>query len=409
MGRFNLLVVGAVVGLATLSSAFAQSQPAATPTSVSADQDRAFKNDLLEDAAGRASLLSGGGPTSGHDASGFFIGDGGDNRLNINGDFQWRYTANLHKYSSTDNYTGGFNVPLARLRFTGKTNGFGFTVEGGFTSSDGGFTLYDAFVNREIADHAQVQLGQFKLPFLREYNVSDRYQLAVDRSVVSYIFQQGRSQGIQLTDDIGNLRLTAAFSDGLGTKNTDFTNPKEQDYAFTGRADYLISGDRSVLNDFTSEVGSGTSTLVGVSGHYEDGDLHRLYAYTADFSLESGRFNTFVSGVGRNIESGGTSFNDYGAVGQAGFRITDKVEVFGRYDIVAPDSGRGLGRDSYSFATAGFNYYIAGQAAKFTLDGVYSLNETTGLSSMGDFSNSGLLGSSDKGELTIRAQFQLLF
>ena len=62
------------------------------------------------------------------------------------------------------------------------------------------------------------------------------------------------------------------------------------------------------------------------------------------------------------------------------------------------------------------NHYFAGHAAKGTLDVVYSLNETGNLVGASAFSNggfpstgTGLLGSSEDGEVVVRVQFQLLF
>lgn len=390
MRSLKNIFAAALVGFAAISPVSAQDQ---TP------EQRSFSSELLADAAGRSSSLGAAAA---------------DVTIQVHGELQFRYTANFNSdgsaTKSSSDYTGGFSVPLARLRFTGVVSDFDYTFVGKFDRATGSAALEDAFIGHALNSSSRVQFGQFKLPFMREVNVGDQYQLAEERSIVANVFGQGRSQGAQVSSDFGNIRLIGAFSDGFNTVNTDFTNPSEQDLAFTARAEWLVSGDRAVFKDFTSEKGSTSAMLLGVAGHYEDSDAHRLYSYTADASLENGGWNAFVSGVGRNVQMPSTpTFDDYGGVAQTGYRLTDTNEIFGRYDAIWADSNRGLARNDYSFVTGGWNHYFAGQTAKFTLDGVYSFHETTGLSSLGGFSNTGLLESSKSGEVVIRAQFQLLF
>lgn len=405
MGRFLNLVAGTLMSLATLSPAMAQT--AATSTSTTTE-NRSYAGELLADAQSRSSISS-ATAGAGHDAQGFYIAGNDGFRLNVGGDLQFRYTANFGDSNSLrEDYEGGFSTNLARLRFTGALHGFDYNVTGAFRNKRQ-FGLEEAFVGHALGDGNRVQFGQFQLPFLREQNVDDRFQLAAGESIMSSIFGQGYSQGIQAEFNLGDFRLIGAFSDGFNTANTDFNSPREQDYGLTLRAEWLAMGDRAVFNDFTSEQGSNSSLLFGAGGHYEDGDMQRMYTYTADVSFESGGFNAFAAGVGRNIEeTGGSSFDDFGVVGQAGYRVTPNVELFGRYDAIFPDDNRGL-NDSYSFVTAGVNYYLAGHAAKFTADAVYALDETTGLGSLGCFSNTGLLGSQDKGEIALRLQLQMPF
>jgi hypothetical protein len=391
MGRFHHLVAGTILSLATLSFA----QTASTNPSSSADpsQPRAFSNELMSDASGRV----------GKDEK-------NDNKLNVSGDLQFRYTANFGDTTSTrKDYQGGFSLPLTRLRFSGETNGFNYTVVGSFNRATGQAVLEDAYAGHALTDHSRVQFGQFKLPFMREVNVGDQYQLAAGRSITADMFGQGRSQGVQGQIDLGSLRLTAAFSDGFNTANTDYTSPQEKDYGATARADWVVTGDRDAFKDFTSEQNSKTSILLGGAGHYETSDASKLYNYTADASFKSGGFSVFGAGVGRNTEAAlGPSFDDFGFVAQAAYRLTSNFEVFGRFDDIRPDSDRNL-RADYGFVTAGVNYYIVGHAAKVTVDAVYAVNETTGLGALGGFSNSGLIGSQNAGETALRVQFQLLF
>ena len=398
MGRFLNTVAGTIVCLSTLGVASAQNNP--TP-------DRPYEAELLSDVATRPSMTGTAG--SGHDGAGFFIAGDKGFRLNIGGDIQTRYTANFGSDPTGDDndFEGGFSTNLARLRLSGEANGFDFMLTGAFRN-ESDFALEDAYAGHSFGG-GRVQFGQFQLPFLRENGMDDRFLLATDESITSSIFGQGYSQGVQGSWDVGSVRLIGAFSDGFSTANTDFNSDVEQDLALTFRAEWTAMGERGVFNDFTSLRGSGTSLLFGAAGHFEDGDDGRMYTYTGDASFESGGFNAFAAAVGRTIEEdAGSEFNDWGAVGQAGYRITENIEFFGRYDGISPDEDRGL-EDYYSFATAGVNYYMAGHAAKFTANVVYSFENTTGFEAMNDFGNTGLLGSSDEGEIAVVGQVQILF
>ncbi len=329
--------------------------------------------------------------------------------LHVSGDLQFRYTANFGQENvSRNDFEGGFSLPSTRLRFNGTVNSFDYTIVGAFNESDGTANLQDAFVGYGWNNY-RLQMGQFRLPFMHEVNVDEIHQLSASRSVVAELFGQGRSQGVQLSADAGNFRFTGAFSDGFGSENTSFTDSTESDSALTGRVEWLLNGNFSSYNDFTSEVNADMTTVLGVAAHYEDAQDHRLFSYTADFSFEKNGWNAFAAGVGRNVEdNNGDSMNDWALMGQTGYRLTNDVEIFGRYEYINPDSDRNI-EDNYSFATAGVNYYLYGHAAKLTADAVYSVDRTDGLNSMGDFSDTALLGSAEEGETALRLQFQLVF
>jgi len=388
-------ITSLMVALALSGSALAQTT-ASSATSA-----------LLSDAQTRTSFSN--DQSSGHNENGFFSANG-DARLNIGGDFQFRYGYSTNRPGDNNDETG-FNVPLARLRFSGNLNeNIDFMLEGEFASDGGDASLADAYAGWTLSPGARVQFGQYRLGFMREVNVSERYQLAADRSIVSSVFGQGRSQGVQFSYDAGDFRFIGSVSDGFNTANTDFTDSAESDLALTGRVEWLAFGNRSNMTDFTSLRSDTGSMLVGGAFHYQDGDTQdAMYSYTGDVSWESQGWNAMLAGVGRNTEVSGAEFDDFGVSLQGGYRVTDTIEPFARYDVVFVDSDRGFANDDFNFLTAGVNYYLYGHAAKFTVDAVYSLDDTTGLSTLGNFSNTGLLGSSDDGELAFRAQFQLLF
>lgn len=373
-------------------------------------QTETLRSEVLADAQTRSSL---NGASSGHDSKGFFIAGDNGFRLNVSGDFQFRYTYNPSRANpvSGNNSETGFNIPLARLRFSGNVNeSVDFMLESGFDRANGNASLLDAYAGIALFQEGRLQFGQFKLPFMKEVNVSEQYQLAVDRSVTSYVFGQGRSQGVQFGYNTDKLSLIAAISDGFNTANTNFTDPAESDFALTLRGEYAIFGSNQNSKEFTSARNQENTLVAGMAFHYQDGDTQdSMYSYTGDMTWKYNGWNAFLSGVGRNIESNAGSFDDFGLALQGGYRITDNIEPFARYDVVIADSSRNFTNHSFNFLTSGVNYYLYGQAAKLSTDVVWSINETNGLGTMANFSNTGLLGSSNKNEVAFRMQFQVLF
>lgn len=385
MTKIRNLIAAAMLGVVAL--------PSLAQTTTASPESRAYTNELMGDAAGRASTAG---------------GDNKDFTVKVGGTIQFRYTANFGE-NNKDDYEGGFSNPLTHLNFSGNLHTFDYKVQGAFNNTNGNAFLKDAYLAHTFEGN-RVQFGQFKLPFMREVSMSDELQLAADRSLVASTFGQGRSQGAQISVTGDRFRVLGAVSDGFNTANTDFTDPREADYGLTGRAEWVVVGKNfDQFKDFTSEKADEAALLAGGGFHYQDGDMGRFWSGTADLGFEAGGFSAFGAGVARDIEdNAGNKFLDIGAVGQASYRLTEKFELFGRYDMIIPDDDRAL-LDDYTFLTAGINYYMVGHAAKFTVDAVYSFNDTNGLGSLTGFSNTGLLGSTDSGELAFRAQVQLMF
>ena len=429
--RFVLLA-GAALSLGGVNAALANEAQGV-------DEIRATVAEMLADAQGRSSLLAGG--NGGHDGNFYLADDAGNFRLNVSGQVQFRYILGFRdEDNASDDFTTGFQTRRTKIAFSGHVINPNWTykVEGGFDRDGGSFNLEDAYVGYNFGNGFRVKMGQFKAPFLREELVSSRYQLAAERSVTNEIFNQDRSQGIELRYEQNDWRLMAAFTDGFGTDNSDYPNgPGQADYALTGRFEYKFAGDWKDFEDFTSKAGQNFSGLFGAAVHWQqsantgnpaDVDLDYL-SYTADLSFEGDSWNLFGAFVGSHAEAraGGVDndFDDFGLVVQGGYRFAANTELFGRWDGVFLDDDRNAPDDNINFLTVGVNQYYAGHAAKGTIDFVYSFNEaaaltgfnpsSSGLGTQG-FSNGGypssglgLLGDMEEGEIAVRFQFQLLF
>jgi hypothetical protein len=128
-------------------------------------------------------------------------------------------------------------------------------------------------------------------------------------------------------------------------------------------------------------MGDEFGMLLGFGGHAQNNESNnaqligesepRSMSATADFSIEWGGANAFVSGVYHYIDSPQFQiFHIVGIVGQVGVYVAPKWELFARGEwmqmenvsngtVAAPDLG---------IFTLGANYYIEGHDIKWTTD-----------------------------------------
>jgi hypothetical protein len=422
------MLAGAALGLSATS---------AMATTTSNDEVRAVVAEMLSDAETRSSLLAGG--DAGHDGRFYIAGDGF--RLNIGGMLQFRYVANFREDDAVtagnpDDFTHGFQTRRSKIDFNGELNkDWFFRLRLSNDLGDSAAVDY-AYAGYKFANGLKVTWGQFKLPLLREELISDAKQLAAERSLTNGVYSQGYSQGVEFAWEAEQIRFFAAFSDGLNSRNTDFnsrentggfTTSGQADYAFTGRVEFLGSGNWKQFEDFTAAKGGDFGWLIGAAAHWQQSDNTGLaldtdrqtFEYTVDASVEGDSWNLYGAFIGRHQENrfagSDTDTDDFGAVVQAGWRFAENTEVFARWDAIFLDDDRLApgtdDEDTYNFLTVGFNQYYAGHAAKATIDAVYAFERTDGLFTTGALPNTGvgLLGSSDDGEIVLRLQFQVVF
>lgn len=405
--------------------------------SANVDEVRALVAEMMSDAQTRSSLLQ-SGATAGHDGKFFLASPDGNFRLNVSGQMQFRYYASFldDDTPGVDDFEPGFEMRRTKLTFAGNIfdpNMF-YEVTGAFSRNNGDFGLENAFFGYDWDSGFSARAGQFKLPFLREELVSSKYQLAIDRSVVNEEFNQDFSQGIELSYKKDWFGGYFSFSDGFGSRNTNF-QADPADIALTARAEILMAGDWNQFKDFTSQRGSEFAAMLGAAVHYEmapdvDGNPRPWFLpYTLDISVEGDGWNVFGAFVGQHSDNdlpgaAGVDADDFGFVVQGGFYFTDDMELFARYDLIIPDDDR-VADDNFNTITAGVNYYIHGHAAKLTVDVAYYIDATTNsdLGNIGAVSSNnavngpatggntgiGMLASGEEGQFTIRGQFQLLF
>jgi phosphate-selective porin len=151
-------------------------------------------------------------------------------------------TQELFKYEDQEDEknTDTFNVRRARLLFGG--NAFypwmkyftQVTLEGGSAA------LRDAYIEAAYYDWAKPQIGQYKVPFDREFLTSAFSLELIDRSIVSNAFSLQRDIGVQVSGGFFKNQLNYALGmfNGSGANQTN----QDQNFMYVGRVVYTPFG-----------------------------------------------------------------------------------------------------------------------------------------------------------------------
>jgi hypothetical protein len=316
-----------------------------------------------------------------------------------------------------DDVTHGFVMRRVKLGVEKDFGDLHYRVNGLFSRGSEGFFLEDAWAGVQAGDFL-IRAGQFKVPFVYEENVLWHDQLAAERSYTAEFFRQGYSQGIEFQYDAQDaFRAKFAATDGFLTANSDFDARGEADFAFTGRADWMLRGDWDAVDDFTSEFGGPEALRVGVAAHHQVAgrtggftDRTDVWAATADAQWERNGLSLYGAFIVLKADAKDAGFDlvDLGVVGQVGYRYNRRNEVFGRVDaIVADDRPRTLSEDQI-ILTAGYNHYLDGASARFTADVLYFATET-GNTLVAGSTRQGFLRDEGSPQIVLRLALQFLF
>ena len=345
---------------------------------------------VLGDAERRSQLLQVQGFTAGYD-KGFLI-QSEDKRFLLKPGIQtqFRYVANYYD-TDDNNHEDGFEVRRLRLRFDGNvfSPDLTYSFQWDTNRSGGAVTLLDAWLQYRFAPSLAVRFGQFKESVFHERDVSGFSQLAVERSLADAILggaNTDRVQGVSLIYGGGKddaIRAEVAYHDGANSRNTDFRDANA-DFGVGGRFEYKAFGDWADYRDLTAKAGKANLLVFGVGADFTQAFDADVLRSTADVQFEAADKLVVYAAAHANYsdlndpddETADDSTDDYGALVQAGYLLTDKLELFGRYDIVQLDQPAEGGDDTFSEVTAGVNYYLGDKGsylhkAKISLDVTY--------------------------------------
>jgi hypothetical protein len=220
------------------------------------------------------------------------------------------------------------------------------------------------------------------------------------------------------------MRGEVSFHDGIDTGNTNFVNiggggtdpdinNGKTNFGISGRIEYALMGTYKDYGNFTAyhAAGAKAEDLLVLGGGFDvtqSGDTTPFF-FTVDAEWKPAALDKLavyggILGVYTNnavTATGTDDFFDWGFVVQGGYMLTDKLEVFARYDYTGFDEDRNLPNDSINEVGAGVNYYWFGQGAKLTLDVMWAPDGVPA-----NIPALGYLPSQDD-QFVIRAQFQL--
>lgn len=388
---------------------------------------RGLIEDVLADADTRSLLEN--GMTSGYD-KGFYISSvDGDFSLRLNGQMQVRWILNRAQGQEEER---GFENRRTKLKFSGHVGerAWSYKMTMAVNRSTSSAFTEDAWVQRRLDDGWSLKVGQFKAPFLRETQVSSSRQLAVERSMVNNAFTYGWTKGIALGYAGEQATFKVWYGDGPNRINTSAVGDSVD--ALTARAEVLLAGAWSQFKGFNAVESGDFGAMLGVGGAYVDATdlgttieignaaVTKSTSWTVDLSLAAGGwqiFGAYVTASGDD-QASGFDVESSGYVVQAGYRIADDLEVFGRYEGGKVDGYTPSSHDSLSVVTVGFNCWPTGSGAlKWTADFGYAFDSIAdgdgGSGTSGDWTSSGNGWRSDvageDGQMVIRTQLQVLF
>ncbi|MCH7847445.1 MAG: hypothetical protein IIB53_03700 [Planctomycetes bacterium] len=386
-----------------------------------AGEIRELVQDVLADADTRASLLA-QGVTAGYDNGAVISSADGNWSLRTNIHMQQRFVWNDQDEGAVagaiDEDRYGFENTRTKFILTGNVvnQDWIYKVEinvgspsAAFQAGDGRAGTGDAYLGYKYGDGMTVLFGTMKAPLLREELVDSRYQLAVERSALNYIYTGGRVDGIAVDWMGDQFHVTGAFTDGANTGQTVW-GTADTDFAFTGRIEFLASGTWDQFKDFTSPAGDEQGIMIGGALHYQEAETDAGLAdvdvtvLTADISAEFGGANLYGAFIYRNIDTAGVSdLDQVGFLVQGGVAFSDDWEAFARYEFSDFDT---IGVEDLSLITFGVTRYFAGHNAKWTTDIGIGLEEVANAPAI-----TGLRTDvpGEDGQIVIRSQIQLVF
>ena len=319
-----------------------------------------------------------------------------------------------------------------------------------YTPEAGVVVLQDAWVNKDFGNGVGLKVGQFKSPFMAESLRNDGAQLTAERSVVDYIFSGGYTQGLMLNYTQDMFRAMGSYNNGPRAQNGTWSTGSNNSISLAGRVEFKAMGSWSQFDNESSLKSDESGLVIGAAIQYynnrgaasaETGAQYNpsvdsiIYGtttgvtttgavdWTADATFKSGGMSLSAAFVGSNASYANNdgdvtsdSFSSYGMVVQGGYRFTDSLEAFGRWEWMNIENGAaspgGLptsATDVNNILTFGVNVY-AGTNMKWTTQFGISLSDIG--SSTADLGGAGWnsdANTSNNDQMNVISQLQIMF
>jgi hypothetical protein len=341
-----------------------------------------------------------------------------------------RYVTNWREHGKadgSDDTETGFEIRQAKIIAAGNafTKDLTYRFQTDVDRSTGTAVLQDFWLRYHVAPDWAVRAGQYKDIVHHEETTYDGLILPVDRSLVNALIGGGRTartDGAEVIYDHSDLHVAGLFHNGINSSNSPYNDhtggsffPVNTNFGVSGRAESFLAGRKThEYDDFTALGNKEDLLVIGGGFDWTQGGDDNVIFHTADVQYEPsackglamyaaflGAYRTIGPGGAGSIPSG--DYYDWGVLAQVAYLLTDKLEIFGRfeYTALAPGALPSGASNDVTEITVGFNYYFHGQNLKLTTDIDWLPN-----GSPFNFETLGILANKDN-EVIFRAQAQL--
>ncbi len=304
----------------------------------------------------------------------------------------------LFLYEDPDNGTSysTFRTRRARILVDGNAMYPWLKYAMQMTLEGSGVALRDAYIEASYYKWLTPRLGQYKVPFDREFLDSGFSLQLIDRSIASSEFSIQRDIGLQVSGKriFGVFDYSAGMFNGSGVNRNNVDN----DYIYVGRIVWSPAGSYPYWESAVDNPSSPQYALA-IAGAYmpelDPGERAAIAGrlgstsimpvesdvtqWTVDFAFKYQGFSMMSGYHYRNIDPGTpVLFGEQDAWGfylQGGYFIVPKhFEIAGRYAYVEPDNPVSINYNEEREITLGVNYYFNSHKIKTGLN--YSLFTT---------------------------------
>ncbi len=398
--------------LEQVKAQLAELKAAQTKTDHSADVDATVER-VIRESERRSQLMQLQGFTAGWTNERFVLqSEDGNFSLKPSLQFQLRHVINSSDGDGGQQTDHGFELRRMKFSFDGNafSNKFTYFFLWNINSNTGTTFMEHAWVKYMIDDNWGVRGGQIGNPVFKEQALSSKRMLAVDRSLANSLVSdtgEAETQAVTVLYQKKPLYVEAGYTDGFASQNLDWRNTTAGNWGAFVRADYMLMGDIKQMTDYTAMGNKSDAMDLGGGLDITDGPDAMYYRHTADLQYKSGdKLGLMVGYLGNYQEqyAGGSAY-DFGFVAQAGYMLSPKTEIFGRYSVSILDEAVAFANsseDTFNEFTVGLNYYLHGHSAKFSIDLTYLPDGCPS-----DQKGVGAVRS-DGDQFILRSQFQLL-
>jgi hypothetical protein len=373
---------------------------------------KALVKEVLADADTRASLLE-NSMTAGYNNGFFLASEDGNFKVRVMGMLEFRYALELRNNSGADDGEHGFEIPATRFGFKGHIidPSWQFFIWTGQNVS-GGYAALDATITKVLNSNWSIKVGTTKVPFLREYLVSETAITFPDRTPLASVFSGGYTEGIWINYQKDNFRGVLSLNDGMGNLYTPYTSSSDAEgLAISGRGELLLAGNWKQAGDIEAWVSEDPFLMVGGAVHYQKGensldasiDEARQLSWTIDANLKYKGFSLATAFMAKHISDTAVEKDQLGLLIQGGLFLTPDLELIARYAWGDSDTAN---EEDLQIVSVGLSKFFKGHALKLTGELGYALNAVEAT-----WANSGWRkdATGEDGQIMARAELHLLF